>query len=152
MYKNIKRSKSTWQNEFKTTVLASPCTSCILPPPHPLALSSLQMWSRWPSTGSPETSTLLMTWTTGSSCVTRMGWHVSPSWTRSCTTPKASPWTPPWGWFDILLFALCINTLHGTGVRCGHVLLLPNFKQVEMGKRGASNWVQMFCFTVIQWV
>lgn len=64
------------------------------------------MWNRWPSTGSPETFTLWMTWTTGSSCVTRTGRHVSPSWTRSCTTLKASPWTPLWGQFDLLLSVL----------------------------------------------
>lgn len=44
-----------------------------------------------------------MTWTTGSLCATTTGRHVSLSWTRSYTTPKASPWTPPWGQLDHLL-------------------------------------------------
>lgn len=82
----------------------------ILSPSH----SSVQMWSRWPLTGSQETSTLWMTWTTGSSCVTRMGRHVSRSWTRSCTTLKASLWTPPWGTFDL-------------PTRCEHAHILEYF-------------------------
>lgn len=73
----------------------APSVSHLLP--HPTSNFSIQMWSRWPLTGWPETSTLWTTWMTGSSCVTRMGRHVLPSWIRSCTTPKASLWTPPWG-------------------------------------------------------
>lgn len=119
MYNNTRSSSipKSNQNEsiqvLKTVFLPPPAPPVShLTPSLPFHPFSVQMWSRWPSTGSPETSTLWMTWTTGSLCVTRMGRHVSLSWTRSCIILKALPWTPPWGQFDILLSVLCVNTHH----------------------------------------
>ena len=83
---------------------------CPISPPRLCRPLSVQMWSRWPSTGSQETSTLWMTWTTGSLCVTRTGRHVSHCWTWSCTILKALLWTRPWGQFELLLSVLCMST------------------------------------------
>ncbi len=144
---NITRSSSApvKMNQFKywKHCFCFYLPSCPPPPLHP----SVQMWSRWPSTGLPETSTLWMTWMTGSSCVTRMGRHVSPSWTRSCTTLKASPWTPPWGQFHLLLSVSYINThTHKCRHRyrmCARFLSVPTQRSSSKGFMQTSDWCQI---------
>lgn len=101
------------------------------------------MWSRWPLTGWPETSTLWTTWMTGSSCVTRMGRHVLPSWIRSCTTPKASLWTPPWG--ECGHFLKVRREGHHTNfvqrLRCVIHRCYSTLKYVEIEKKNRINWM-----------
>lgn len=100
--KKVTKSQRRKQSKTKHCLFPLPTLTCV-------SVLSIQMWSRWPSTGWQGTSTLWMTWTTGSSCATKWGRFVSPCWTWSCTTLKASPWTPPWGQLWLLLFQLHVH-------------------------------------------